>query len=363
MKKRFLLSTVIAAVLFACAFCISTSPVSAASGYSNIAGGTIKIENGASAQIPFNVTSKKYVMAVAWPTPLVDEDDDDVLKYLLDGDMEIRISNTGGKSVAKKIADVENDELVTGDYCYFCLTKNKIKGQHYFTLKNMTGKRINVKYSVRAFNKPASSASLKKKKSFERDEWAKIGNIKGGTPVVKSIKSSSKKITNKYIIDYNGDVYVYGNSAGTCTITTTLKSGKKYKTKVTVKPLMPDVLAYLNYYDTRDNYFEVRIKNNGDKTITVIRKGGKVENVNYKSFDRDFKNSSDVKIKPGKTKNVRFYCKGTPTWYNHKDYTLFAKIKSEGKTWIWHVWDEQSVFRKGKKWVNSYWDEEDYENW
>ena len=132
---------------------------------------------------------------------------------------------------------------------------------------------------------------------------------------------------------------------------------------MTVQPEMPDVYAYLNYYDTRDNYFEVRVKNNSSHTITIIRAGGKVENVDYKSFDRDFKDSKPVKIKPGKTKNVRFYCKGNPTWYDYKDYTLFAKIKCEGKTYTWHVWDEDSVFKKGSKWVSTYKDEEAYSNW
>lgn len=136
-----------------------------------------------------------------------------------------------------------------------------------------------------------------------------------------------------------------------------MRNGKKYKIKVKVTAAYPDFTAYLDDYYTRDNYFTAKIKNYGTSDLTIIRQG-KVENVDYKSFDRKFKSMKSITIKPGKTETVKFYLRGSTTWYDVSDYTLFAKIKYQGKTYDWHVWDEDSVYKVGKKWYATYSDDE-----
>ena len=122
------------------------------------------------------------------------------------------------------------------------------------------------------------------------------------------------------------------------------------------------MMAFVYDYATRDNYFVVKVKNNSSSPITIIRNGGKVKNVDYKSYDRNIK-GGNVTVKPGKTKYVRFYLKGSNTWYDYSDFTLYSKIRYEGKTYEWHVWDEDSVYKKNKKWYATYWNDNQYENW
>ena len=51
---------------------------------------------------------------------------------------------------------------------------------------------------------------------------------------------------------------------------------------------------------------------------------------------------------------------------NFKDYTIksfskimpYAKVKYQGKTYDWHVWDEDSVYKVGKYWYATYSDDE-----
>ena len=357
MKKKYVLSACVAMLLCLCFWQFSAVPAEAASAYKTAASGTAQVEAGKTATVPFSLSSKKYVMVYVEAKSATGGGISEASKLAL------TVKKTGGKTVAKTSHAWEDMMYLDGDEIA-CLTKKIAKkGQYSFILTNATNQPLSLKYTVRTFKKPAPKASIKKKRSCKSQDWTDIGKLKGGAPLVKSVKFSNKKIINEWDIETDGEIYVYGKKAGTTNVTVTLKNGKKYTCKVTVQPEMPDVYAYLNYYDTRDNYFEVRVKNNSSHTITIIRAGGKVENVDYKSFDRDFKDSKPVKIKPGKTKNVRFYCKGNPTWYDYKDYTLFAKIKCEGKTYTWHVWDEDSVFKKGSKWVSTYKDEEAYSNW
>ena len=358
MKKRLLLSAFIAFVLCTCLLYFSGASVSAASTYDVIEGNTIILESGKSIKVPFTVSSKKYVMAIAW------FDSAGQSKKGKKGSFDLIIKNYYDTTKAKDSWGFEYVDFSDGtDYSLFCLSKQKMKGQYYCVLKNTTNLPLKIKYSIRAYNKIASKGKFKKKVTEKRWSEVKIGKLKGGFPAVKSIKIGNKKIVSQYQIDKNGDIVVTTEDTGTTTITTTLKNGKKYKTKVTVKPLMPDVYAYMWDYDTRDNYFVVKIKNNYDKTITVYRDNGKVEHFDYKSYDRDFKKYKPVKIKPDKTKNVRFYLKGDLTWDDYKRYTLYSKIKCDGQTYKFRVRKWFGMFKKGKKWVDSYWDYDEFDEW
>ena len=85
--------------------------------------------------------------------------------------------------------------------------------------------------------------------------------------------------------------------------------------------------------------------------------------IDYKSFDRHIKNSGSVTIKPGKTKYVRFYVRGSVTWYKYNDFTLYSKVKYDGTTYQWHTWDDDSVYKRNNKWYATYWNRNEYEAW
>lgn len=328
-------------------------------------------------------------------------------------------------------------------WLYFPYGKEKLeKGKTYTVyLWNMSGKRFKAKYIGHGYSGGyATKAKVNK---------GKLIHVKAGKPkfytlktsnkkklaLVKSVKSSNSSIANGYSCGHQ--LKVFGKKAGTCTLTVTLMSGKKFKTKVKVKngtPMLrwtsyqdnrgktfknkvlynngkvkwkssnskvakvnskgkvtlinvgkctitakvagktlkckvkvwrydPNFGAYLYDYNTRNNYFVVKIKNKGKKTLTITS-GIKVRDIDYKSFDRKIRLKKKVKIKSGKTKKVRFYVKGKPTWYNASDFTLYYKFNYDGKTYEGHVWDEDSVFEKKKNsWYSTYWDEEWYESW
>ncbi len=148
---------------------------------------------------------------------------------------------------------------------------------------------------------------------------------------------------------------------GKCSVIATYK-GKKYECKVQVSRIWPNYFANVTAYKTRDNYFVVKFKNPGKYKIT-INSGIKVENDDYKSFDRDIYLKKPVTILPGETKYVPFYVKGTNTWYDESDYTLFYNFTYAGVSYEGHVWTENSVFKIGTGWYNTYWDEDDYIEW
>lgn len=179
--------------------------------------------------------------------------------------------------------------------------------------------------------------------------------------VVNATGKVTWSTTNKKIatVSKNGTVKAVGN--GKCYIVAKCK-GKTYKCKVIVDILEPNFGAVLYDYNTRNNYFTVKFKNKGKKTLYIVS-GNKVENVDYKSFDRKISLGKKTAIKPGQTKYVHFRVKGSNTWYNYEDFTLCYKFVYDGKTYEGHTWDEDSSYKKGKSWYSTYWDEEWYENW
>lgn len=267
---------------------------------------------------------------------------------------------------------IENDKyslkgLAKGYYewDYYYTAKLLPKGNYKYTLKNTTDKTISVKYSLLAYTKFSTKATIKKSMSAKRSQWVEIGKFDTGNYYIKGIKSSNKKIVdnNYYYVDKNGKINVYVKNKGTTKLTVTINNGKKYN--ITIKGIAAemDVMAYLCEYNTRDNYFTVKIKNCGIYSVYVVRSGGKVEDKDYKTWDRKLKKQSTVKIKPGQTKYVKFSVSGSTTWPDYKDFTLFSKLKYDGATYEWHVWDCDSSYKRGGKWWSTYSDQDKYDNW
>ena len=186
-----------------------------------------------------------------------------------------------------------------------------------------------------------------------KGEKLKLKVLGAGKVKWKSSKKSVVTVSSKGVIK--------GKGFGKATITGKA-GGKKFKCKVRVVRAWPNFGAYLYDYNTRSNVFKVKFRNLGPKTVTITS-GIKVKDIDYKTFDRKIRLKKKVKIKPGKTKYVKFYVKGRPTWYDYEDFTLYYKFKCDGKTYEGHVWDEDSVFKKGKSWYSTYWDEDWYNNW
>lgn len=122
----------------------------------------------------------------------------------------------------------------------------------------------------------------------------------------------------------------------------------------------PDYGAILMDYKTRSNCFIVSFKNNGNKKLTITS-GIKVTNNDYKSFDRKIRLKKKVVIKPGKTKEVKFYVKGRTTWYDSEEFKLYYNFKYSGKTYKGKVYfnddyDEYffTRYKKGSKWKDTY---------
>ena len=236
-------------------------------------------------------------------------------------------------------------------------------GDYYYTLKNTSDDTIKVTFSTFGFAKKSTTASIKKTPSTRSGSWVTLGKITDGLPLVKSIKCSGSNLIDDWYIDYDGTVYVWAEKKGTSNVVITLASGKKFTTKLNVTAGDPNFMAYVNGYYTRDNYFTVKIKNLRGSDLIIVREGGKVENYDYKSLDRWIKNSGNITIKSGETKTVRFYLKGTPTYPDYMDFDLHAKFIFEGKTYVWHTWRNDSVFKKNNGWYNTYWDEDAYDGW
>ena len=109
----------------------------------------------------------------------------------------------------------------------------------------------------------------------------------------------------------------------------------------------------------------MKIKNLRSSPVTVIRKGAKVEDDDYKSYDRNIKSADSVTVKSGETKYIRFYVNGNTTWPDVNDFTLCTKIVFEGVTYDWHVWSSDTSYKENGKWYDTYWTSysEDFANW
>ena len=173
-------------------------------------------------------------------------------------------------------------------------------------------------------------------------------------PVYASQKinyTSSNK--NVAVVNAKGVVSAYG--VGSTVIT--VKSGnKKITCKVKVSYRRPDFGASLLGYNTRNNYFAVKFKNWGNRSLYIIPGDNKVEHYAYKTFDRYLKMSGGktIVVKPGKTAIIKFYVQGDLTWYDHSEYSLFYTFSYDGKKYKGRTQCVGSSYKYGKKWKNTY---------
>lgn len=185
---------------------------------------------------------------------------------------------------------------------------------------------------------------------------------KGQKITLKPILSpacASQKInytsSNKNVAVVNAKGVVSACGVGSTVIT--VKSGnKKVTCKVKVSYRRPDFGASLLGYNTRNNYFAVKFKNWGNRSLYIIPGDNKVENYAYKTFDRYLKMSGGktIVVKPGKTAIIKFYVQGDLTWYDYSEYSLFYTFSYDGKKYKGRTQCVGSAYKYGKKWKNTY---------
>lgn len=239
-------------------------------------------------------------------------------------------------------------------------------GNYTYRIVNTCDIELKVKYSIYSFKKVASKVKLSKSSKVKSCNWVKIGKIsnKAEYPYIKSIKANKKGLIDGWELTFDGNIYVCGYKPGTGTVTVTLKNGKKFKTKLKVTEPDPNFYAQLIDYNTRDNYFTVKIKNVGMNNLTILSSGAYSMDVDYKSFDRKLyvSGGKSIVIKPGKSQKVKFKVSGKTTWHKYSDHTIRFYFTYYGKKYLCSVWDEDCSYQKGGKWYTTYWDSEKYEN-
>ena len=171
-------------------------------------------------------------------------------------------------------------------------------------------------------------------------------------------KSSNKKVA---VVSKSGKVKA--KKKGYCTITAK-SGGKTYKCRIHV--IEPRVLFFadIETYVTRNNYFEVRIRNNSSKNL-YITSGERVLHSGYKEYDRRIYLTKQVKIKPGATKRIRFYVSGGYTYPDCNYFTLYYRFRFNGKNRQGRVSTLSCSYKSGGKWKKPYpnEDSEKYEDW
>ena len=208
-----------------------------------------------------------------------------------------------GHKWGKWHVDVEPTVLKAGKKSRICVRCKKSETNVINKLKGVYGKSSTINtYPEKKLN--VSNIGLKGKKKYT---------------------SSNKKIAT-----VNSRGIIQTKKAGKCKIT--VKSGKQsYKINLVVNKPVLDFESFIDDYDTRNNVFYVVITNNGTNNLKVTS-GIKVEEVDYKSYDRKISTKA-VTIKPGAEKTIKFKVKGKVTWYDYEDFTLYYKIKYDGKTY------------------------------
>ncbi len=163
--------------------------------------------------------------------------------------------------------------------------------------------------------------------------------------------TSNKKVA---VVNKNGKVTAKGK--GNCVITA--KCGKrKYKAKVKVSHKEPDFVAIITDYNTRNNYFTVKVKNCDSKSLTICSNKAYCMQDDYKVYDRKLRlpKNKNITIKGYKIKKIRFYVKGSVTWYDSDSYRIRFNFRFNGKKYLASIRSEDSSFKKGKSWYDTYW--------
>ena len=122
--------------------------------------------------------------------------------------------------------------------------------------------------------------------------------------------------SNPRIATVSKNGLITGKNGGNCIISARCR-GKIYKCKVKIYYRNPDFYSELTKYNTRDNYFEVSIKNHSKQSITIYSSGAYSQDDDYKIYDRKLrliKNKKKIVIKPKKNAKIRFKIIGKNTW-------------------------------------------------
>lgn len=236
------------------------------------------------------------------------------------------------------------------------------KGTYTYTVTNTSNGSFKCEYSISGFTKISDKASIKKNVSGKSGTWVRIGKLGAGLPFYDHVKTSNKKVASDVYVQPDGKAYVFAEGKGKAKVSFKLKNGKRYTVKVKVTPGWPDIRACLYDYDRGKNYFIVKLKNCGKKIVEILTKGSKVVDGDKKDT-RKLKAPSKITIKPGKSKTIKFRVIGKKTYYDYSVFTLYAKLKYEGRTYQWHTWDADSVIKVKKSWYSTYWKENDYKEW
>lgn len=174
--------------------------------------------------------------------------------------------------------------------------------------------------------------------------------------IVNSVGKVSWSSSNNNIASVSSNGTVTAKNIGKCKITGTYKK-KKFICDIDVQYRNPNFSAIIEDYNTRDNYFIVSYKNNGDKPLT-ISKYARAEDRDYRVYDRNLYLSSAVTLQPKEKKTLRFYVSGGLTWYNHKDFDIKYKFTYDGCTYNAIVrsygYTNSSIFEKNNKWYYTY---------
>lgn len=212
-------------------------------------------------------------------------------------------------------------------------------------------------FSVYGFDNVTNSLKWTGRKKVKGGTTFKIATLKGTDtlmPAVLSVKSSNNKVMDCEIwqIDLKGNIEVYPEGPGKATVTIKLLNGKTFRKTITVTPPDPNFEAYIDSYNTRNNYMTVIIRNCGPGKLTV-KPGAKLINLDHKVYDRSLRNGS-VTIKPYKSQKIRFYINGSETYPEIERFRIDYQFSYYNKTYSGRILSYDSTYKKGKKWVESY---------
>ena len=195
-----------------------------------------KIKKKMAVQVPIKITLAKKNLS------------DSDYNYTLSYNMALKTAKgkTKGSFKCKNegIYNPYDDSMIYDNWIYMPkkITKSKIKkGKYYLTIKNTSKKAIRVTYSVKGYTKIATKANLKKNITADNDViYVNAGKIGPGMPIIKSVKSSNKKIKIGWTLSHDGKLRLYpdcANNGGKTVVTVTLKkNNKKFKINLKIKP-------------------------------------------------------------------------------------------------------------------------------
>lgn len=166
--------------------------------------------------------------------------------------------------------------------------------------------------------------------------------------------------SNSSVASVSSTGKITAKSLGKCTITAR-NGSKKWTCVVNVILRNPNFGAAIKGYYTRDNYFEVRFRNNGDKDLIIYPYGAKAEEEHYKEFDRYLSLDRTYTIKPNSEIRLKFYVNGSTTWYEYGHFKIYYKFKYDEVVHDGWVSCIDSAFKKSDGWYNTY--TNSYESW